>query len=316
VFDATSLPLAIDPVTGAFVANTAASDAGTSGPTIFDAQGQEIRQLPTHNAHYGPAWSPVGGTLAHVGFDAGQSGAPNTITLYILPTPDEPPILVLEEPIPSHSPLAVEWSRDGEQLALVTVDRVRVFTRDGELIWEAEGEFQGNPRWSPLGFLHVYGIAPIDSGVDEPLPYAYLFDPDGESMFRVRWFGACTSDPWLADGSGIRDGRYVVLTTGELQDLGEERAADEVSPVNPQAAVLRWARDDDGGWQLGLASGDGIDPILTVAPDPGRYRVDRPWTTDGRYVFSTDPASTHGGCGEGWLAPPEIPTVERPPYGP
>lgn len=316
VFDATSSPLAIDPVTGTFVANTAASDAGTSGPTVFGAQGREIRELPTHNAHYGPAWSPVGGTLAHVGFDAGQLGTPNTVTLYILPTLDEPPILVLEEPIPSHSPLAVEWSRDGERLALVTVDRVRVFTRDGERIWEATGKFAGNPRWSRRGFLHVNGVAPIEPGVDERmLPYAYLFDPDGKPTFRVRWFNACTGDPWLIDGSGIRDGRYVVLTTGELQDLGEERASDEVSPVASDEIVLRWWLGDDGTWRLGRVGTHDVAQILAMAPSLPFHRLAEPWTEDGRYVFATTVIGFDL-CSEGVAARHEAPTVERPPYGP
>lgn len=311
--EATSPPLAISPVTGAFVANTEASDAGRSGPAIFDADGSPLRALPAHGAHYGPAWSPVDTALAHAGFDAGRDGDPNTVTLYVLPAIDAAPVVILQEPIPAHSPFAIAWSRDGRRLAVVTADRVRVFGQDGVQLWEANGSFQGNPRWSPAGLLHVYGSAPSEPGVDERvLPYAYLFNASGEPMFRVRWFASCAGDPWVFAGSGIRDGRHVVLWTGMLRDLGAERARDAMPPPNVQAVSLRWREDDEGSWRLSSVSGDAGEPLLTVAPKPGRFPLDQAWTADGRYVFSTVPSASQVACGEGWTAPRETPTVERP----
>ncbi|MDA1061612.1 MAG: hypothetical protein O2895_01660 [Chloroflexi bacterium] len=302
--DITSPPLAFDPVTGAFVANTEASDEGRGGPTVFDREGRPILDLPAHGAHYTPAWSPTG-ALAHAGFDARRPGVPNTVTLYVIRALDAPPVVILEEPIPAHSPFALGWSRDGaDRLAVVTAERVRVFDWDGAQLWEAAGAYQGNPRWSQLGFLHVYGVG--EGGI----PFAYLFDRDGEPLFRARGFDGCDGRLWLFDGSGIRDGRYAVLWTGTVQDFGDERADDEVFPFHPEPVA-----DDDGTRRLGLVGTDDTPQILTVAPRLQVNLLDDPWTVDGLYAFTTGATGGVGlACDDNAATPRDPPTVERPPY--
>ncbi len=284
---------------------------------VLDGAGEFVRELeqePDALASVS-AWSPDGDAIA-ITTQTVRDESDITLRLEIWPVPDGAPVEVIEIPVDAHAAVSLAWSDGGDRLALATRTTVRVFDRDGALLWEQAGEFENarNLVWSASGYLHLHTTRLTED--QENVPFGYVFSQDGEVHFRVRWLRTCTGTPWLPDGSGLRDGRHVVMLTGELDDLGEERAGDLTSPVHAEQVNLRWSREDDGQWRVHRLDAEGDIFLLSVPGQVGINSLDGdrgPWTTDGRYLFST-PVVGRGGCGEGWSGTPEPPSVQYPSF--
>lgn len=281
----------------------------------YDAYGLPLHDLwrGATDGQVSAAWSPAGGAIAAGGFSY-----PST-RLHVVLWPDGPSgdsMVLLDEP--SRGSVSLEWSPDGERLALVAGDRVAVYSRAGELIGETRGDFAGNPRWSPDGrFLYVYARTQL-AGLPYPRSMSYLFDEQARPLFRVQSADRCSGDPWLADGSGFlshsNNERVVVTTEGEVAPLGRRYLGwpERPSP-DSDVGVVR-----EGDRFLRLLPDGSTEPLFSLAPNLdfhlSHYGVDRLWwTDDGRFVLTT-PGRGHGGCGEAKRSNEPVIEIERPPF--
>lgn len=282
---ATSLPIEYGPGDSGFIATT----QDRFVVSRFDGRGEHRADLWLGGVNRRTAveWAGDGSAVA---WSLGP-GSDARLHLTIRPVSDGGPEYAIDLGVSRGAP-SLEWPGDGRWIAVVTSDFVRVFNRDGELMWDFAGQFYGNPRWSPdASHLYVNAMPGPDIG--------YLFTADGEALFRVLVSEAsgCGGDPWLVDGSGIEFGQWTVSVEGEIEPLLTRSRS-----LYPELAVyeVELAPSVDGFHIPHYASGRTSDHVDL--------------TDDRRLVFTT-PEIGHGGCAGalgGW--PPGAPQVQRPPY--
>lgn len=303
-FGLAGLPLAYAPTGAGFVAIT--RDSSLVSP--FGSDGTRLGWFGWRAASGRPiavAWSPDGTAIAlfqnKTGTDVGGLIAYANSAVVEVPPRDDG--FVVNYQVPPGSNVSVRWSHDSQRLALVTVDRVRVFDRDGAPLWTVAGEFFGNPRWSPDD-KHLYVNAMPGNAAD----VAYVFTADGEPLWRfastspasgrLSYGFGCGGEHWI-DEERIGIGPYIISRDGEVIDLREPGVPNLfVRILEPLPTDLDITVDPSVGWHI-VHYGD---ERLT-------------YLNDGRYVFST-PQIGHDGCATGLAATgssyPE--GLERPPF--
>ena len=114
----------------------------------FDARGEQLRDLWLGGVTRltDVAWAPDGSALAYVIAPGGSA----TVTLAILRASGAGPRQSTAVGASQGAPM-IEWSEDSDRIAVVTPDFVTVVSRDGEVLWEAVGDFACRPRWSADG---------------------------------------------------------------------------------------------------------------------------------------------------------------------
>jgi DNA-binding CsgD family transcriptional regulator len=191
--------------------------------------------------------------------------------------------------VPHDSNVALRWSHDGERLALVTAGDVRVLDRTGQLLWEVsssdwpitihdttddvlfegDGGFWGNPRWSPDDqHLYVHAMPGLVAEV------AYLFTADGRPLFRFISTGqhGCRGEVWVNDRAWF--GQLGLAPDGSV--IGVERP--------------RLSHPDLD--TIGVIVSDSIGTHGVYYADEWLRELD-----DGRLVVTT-PATQHDGCAD------------------
>ena len=292
--------------------------------TAFDGHGERVADLwlgataRTMTA----AWSPDGRSVAIAGRSTSDG-----VRMSIRAEIPGPPTEEFAVSVPARSSVALEWSHDSERLVLVVEDAVRVFGRDGELLWESQGHFWGNPRWSPDDrFLYVHELPIARRGGAEiaGILASHLFTREGQLLFRVPSAASCAGDPWSFEGDALEFGRYRISVDGTLTEVEDGRHPGVFSrfdsPVDA-ALMVRWVFDAGAARRLERLLADGASEMLLKLPAGEGFHFAHYglsdttwWTDDGRYVFTT-PEIGHGGCGEGSPAPEQPPVgVERPPF--
>ena len=286
-------PAELGPGDSGFVARDEQQFLGS----LFDGKGKWLRDLWLSDPEkpFVAAWAPDGRSIAitQIGGDVPR------VKLEIWPELMSPssPVLFTRR-ASQETPLSLEWSPDSERLALVTSDAVRVFDRERTLLWTVEGEFFGNPRWSPDGAHLTVSAMPSMVGHDGAevgiAPVTYLLTRDGVEVLRVTGAGSCAGDPWL-NASSFTAGRRLITTEGRISEYGGRI---------PEI----WLGPSEVGLELAADLGFHL-------PHFGS-RTSGQLLEDGRFVFTT-PEIGHGDCGTivGASEWPAI-TVERPPYGP
>lgn len=169
--------------------------------------------------------------------------------------------------VPEFSPVSLRYSHEGDRLVLVTSDAVRVFDLTGAMIWEVQGRFHGNPRWSPDD-RHLY-VSEMGGGET-----AYLFSAEGAEVLRFEtgYAGGCAGEVWL-DDSAFAFGEFRVAVDGSIEELPRHHDL----YIDLEALGVTLAPSTDGFHQLHY--GDEYRPFLN----------------DGTIVVST-PGIGHGGC--------------------
>ena len=268
---------------------------------VFDRFGQPLTGLQDDGSAL-TAWAADGRTFAYAWED--------TLRVTLLPeaAPD------LSQPlftIPLDAAVGLDWSPDGERLVVVTENIVRAFDRTGDLIWEAEGDFYGNPRWSPNGQLLTVVAANPDVRWFAASDRTYLFNRDGALLSLVPDANTCSGNPWTADSGGFRTVFFFI----ELDDRTPIDGGYRLTPIvgghnlqSPSEAALAWAarRRDDGGFEIVLHDSrtssarvvavvaDGTES-LNFVNTANRSRDLIAWTGDGTRILFTVPASGPGG---------------------
>jgi hypothetical protein len=280
-----SRPIEFGPGDSGFVAAT----QGRSVISAFDGLGSHLGELwnGKADARTAVSWAPDGESVA----SAIHPGAGSSLQLTIRAVGDWSAVSV--EAGRSAGGVSLEWSHDSERIAVVTEDRVRVFSRGGELLGEFAGQFGGywaNPRWSSDD-AHLYVNQMPRSGGE----LAYLFTADGEAVFRFftpSYAGGCGSEQWV-DGQTVEFGRYDVRLDGTFELHGRRS-----NRLYPRLSSYGLVLPEEFAFHI---------------PHYGAGNTVR-WTSDGRLVFTT-PSVGHGGCGEGWRESSATePRIEWPPY--
>ena len=291
--------------------------------TVFDGRGERVGDLwrGASNALPVAAWSPDGRSVAVA---RNLTGTSMRLSIW----PDIPgSASEFDSDVPVASKVALEWSQDSERVALVVGDAVRVFGRDGELLWESGGHFWGNPRWSPDDrFLYVHESPIARSGGTKIVGIwaSHLFTREGQLLFRVPSAASCAGDPWSFDGDALEFGRYHISVDGTLTEVEGGLDTGVFSRLDSSvdaALMVRWVFDGGARPRLERLLADGASQMLLRLAAGQRFHFAHYglsdttwWTDDGRYVFTT-PGIGHGGCAEGPPAPDQPPVgVERPPF--
>jgi hypothetical protein len=257
--------------------------------SVFDGRGDHLGELwlGSVSTRTAVSWAPDGKSIAHAIYPGSGSG----LQLTIRSLADWSTTSVGAGT--SLGGVSLKWSHDSERIAVVTEDRLRVFSREGELLGEFEGRFGGywgNPRWSSDD-AHLYVNQMPGSGGE----LAYLFTADAEAVLRFftqSYAGGCGGEQWV-DAETIEFGEHDVRLDGTFELHGRE-------------SVNLYPRLDSYGVIL-------PEEFAFHLPHYGAGNMVR-WTSDGRLVFTT-PSVGHGGCGEGWIESLEAePKVEWPPY--
>lgn len=283
--EADSRPIEFGPGDSGFVAAT----QGRSVVSVFDGLGNHLGDLwnGKANARTAVAWAPDGESVAYAIHPGGGSSLQLTLR-----TVGDWSAVSVDVGI-SAGGVSLEWSHDSERIAVVTEDRLWVFSRGGELRGAFGGRFGGywgNPRWSSDDAYLYVSQMPSSGG-----ELAYLFTADGEAVFRFftpSYAGGCGSEQWV-DSETIEFGEYDVRLDGTFELHG--RRSNGLYP-----------RLDSYGVVL-------PEEFAFHVPHYGAGNTVR-WTSDGRLVFTT-PGVGHGGCGEAWRESSATePKIEWPPY--
>jgi len=286
-------PVELGPGDSGFIARGEEQFLGS----LFDGKGKGLRSLWLSDPEklFVAAWAPDGRSIAITQID----GDVPRVKLEIWPELMSPssPVLFSRRASQETRP-SLEWSPDSERLALVTSDAVRVFDRERTLLWTVEGEFFGNPRWSPDGAYLTVSAMPSVVGHDGSevgiAPVTYLLTRDGAEVLRVTGAGSCAVDPWH-NASAFTAGRNIITVDGVIRSY-------------PRRIPEIWYGPETFGLELAPDLGFHLPHI--AARSSGQL------LEDGRLVFTT-PEIGHGDCGTivGASEWPAI-AVERPPYGP
>ncbi|MDA0350634.1 MAG: hypothetical protein O3A10_00300 [Chloroflexi bacterium] len=285
-------PAALGPGDTGFIARGRDRFVGS----LFDGQGRSRRDLwlSDPDAPFVASWAPDGEAIAI----AQIGGQLTTVAVTIWPELMGEQSVSFRRPAVDAEPPSLEWSPDSQRLAVVTADAVTMLDRDRSWLWTIEGEFSGNPRWSPEGrYLSVFAkpsVVARDGGEAGTVFATYVFTSDGDDVLRFPAGGACEGNPWF-DATSFAAFSHRVYLDGRVTTY-EGPSAD------------RWERLEDLGFEVGPDVGY---HWAHIAARDASHRLE-----DGRLVFTTVNAG-HGGCGEG-SPPTEWPAaeVDRPPYGP
>ncbi len=287
---ATSLPVEYGPGEVGFIAPVAGGDLVTA----FDGHGDVLADLwrAARGRAFAASWSRDGAAIA-----VAQEVTDARVNLGIAPD------LAHWAPVDRHfdvtpdteHDLSLAWSPDGSRLALVTGQAVRVLDRHGADLWSDEGQFWGNPRWSPDGrYLYVDDMP--RSGAD----VAYIYAADGTALFRFvapDYAGGCGGDPWRADGGEFDFGHYRVSVDGTFgeggQPAGRLQGPDAYGVLIPASA----------GWHVPQYTAGARPSVVT--------RLD-----DSRAVVTVPAGAGRDGCAEAWRPGVGTARVNRPPYAP
>jgi len=288
-----SWPVALGPGNSGFIA----TDPDGFLLSAYDGYGHLLQNLwRSSDAQPAVAAWAEDGSIA-----VGQNLTGTEVAVSVFAAPDLKPAAVgdgFRTAVPDGSGLALEWSPDSEVVAVVTSDAVYGLDRNNELVWSVEGEFVGNPRWSPDGeHLTVFAKPRVVArdGSDAGSVFAtYVLNRSGREVLRFSAGGACDGNPWLDATSFVAFSHRVYLDG-------------RVTPYDGPSAD-RWERVDDLGFLVPTDLGYHYPHIAARYSDH--------YLDDGRFFFVTGGVG-HGGCGEG-DQPTEWPAaeVERSPYGP
>ncbi len=283
-------PVEVGPGDSGFIA----VDSGGFTLSAYDGEGRRIQDLWRSAPGMGAvaSWSEDGSIAV------GQNNTGSAIAVSVWAAPDRVPQASGDEfraAVPEGSSIALEWSPDGELVAVVTSDAVYALDRDNDLVWAVEGEFFGNPRWSPDGEHLAVNAMPSIEGHDGRVgvtSVTYLLSRDGTEVFRVNGAGDCSVNPWIS-ASSLVVGGYLVTVDG---------------------AIRRYALPSPSVWVHPASQGFELKPGLGFHLPHIAWRGVDQRLADGRMVFTT-PEIGHGGCGTivGASEWPAI-EVERPPY--
>ena len=271
---------------------------GGSAAGSFDGFGKLRFAVELAGEFRAASWSATGALVAVGSLQAGPRGQ-NAYNLAVHRVEDGSLVALITDVLPfEDAPLALEWSHNGQQLAVVAPNHVFVVQPDGTRLWEAPGDiFFGNPRWSPSDiFLFVNADPSLIDNLEGP-EVDYVFTDQGVPLFRIVTpvGGGCVGDPWLSD-ERFQFASEVWSVRGELVE------ADARHPgLYPDLAAYNIILRPGLGFHL-----PHYDWSYTSRTDE---------TNDGRLVFTT-PEVGHGGCGEFTGGDLDGPIVERPPFGP
>jgi dipeptidyl aminopeptidase/acylaminoacyl peptidase len=235
------------------------------------------------------------------------------------------------EQISIHGIRSAAWAPDGSKVAMVaritseqpdTDFGVRVYNRDGELLWQAATEYATyNPRWSPDGAqLAVEAHVP---SAEQPRKLRTIlltvFDGlSGTLLYRVTGVRSCFTSPWTADGS-----RLVLLATEPFRHVLVDPLESSVrdlplnvipTPFDASAGIVL-SFDSESIWSFEVVDFETGErtrlAATTLSPD---WHADHdPLFVQGRVFFSA-PHFGHGGCGEGLQLEDPTVAIERPPF--
>lgn len=225
---------------------------------IADADGESVQvALRSNEPIISPAWSPDGGKVAYVSFEAKKP------VIYVQNLVTRQRTLVANFKGSNSAPA---WSPDGSRLAVALtrdgLTQVYVINADGSGVRRLTNSagIDTEPRFSPDGSV-IYFTSDRSGG-----PQIYKVSPNGGDAQRVTFNGSYNISPRISpDGKTLayisrREGKFQLyamdLTNGQEQRLSDT-VKDESPSFAPNGKYIMYATESGGRGSLAIVSVDG-----------------------------------------------------------